>query len=475
MNKKNKTLAKNTIILGIGQFIPKIIAMITLPILTKAFSTEEYGIYDLIISFSSLSLPLLTLMIQLATFRFIIEDNDEIKRKSYVTNSTVFVIALSLTWLLIVSVVSLFIDVDLSFVAIVFLVYFAEAIYNLFGQIARGYGKNTTYSLAVVMYSVVNMIFLVLVMLFDFVNIKSALIIIAISYTIASIFLWISVKIKNDFSIKTLSVKVMKRMLGYSIPIIPSTISLWIVNLSDRLVITYFLGASYNGLYAAASKIPNLFGTVYNVFNLAWTELAARSIKEDDIDKYYSKLFNNLYSFLIGVMLALITLTPIMFNILIDDKFYGGYNQIPILFIGILCSSLVSFYGGLYVALKKTKQVGISSIVGAVLNFVINVLFIRYIGLYSASISTLVSFLVILIYRFFEVKKFININYNYFKIVMGIICLIISVYNFYELKMIGFILNIIITLIFNIWENEFLKSFFKIMFKRIYNNRISEN
>ena len=102
-------------------------------------------------------------------------------------------------------------------------------------------------------------------------------------------------------------------------------------------------------------------------------------------------------------------------------------------------------------------------------------LFIRYIGLYAASISTLVSFLVILIYRFFEVKKFININYNYFKIVMGIICLIISVYNFYELKMIGFILNIIITLIFNIWENEFLKSFFKIMFKRIYNNRISEN
>ena len=471
MNKKNKTLAKNTIILGIGQFIPKIIAMITLPILTKAFSTEEYGIYDLIISFSSLSLPLLTLMIQLATFRFIIEDNDEIKRKSYVTNSTVFVIALSLTWLLIVSVVSLFIDVDLSFVAIVFLVYFAEAIYNLFGQIARGYGKNTIYSLAVVMYSVVNMIFLVLVMLFDFVNIKSALIIIAISYTIASIFLWISVKIKNDFSIKTLSVKVMKRMLGYAIPIIPSTISLWIVNLSDRLVITYFLGASYNGLYAAASKIPNLFGTVYNVFNLAWTELAARSIKEDDIDKYYSKLFNNLYSFLIGAMLALITLTPIMFNILIDDKFYGGYNQILILFIGILCSSLVSFYGGLYVALKKTKQVGISSIVGAVLNFVINVLFIRYIGLYAASISTLVSFLVILIYRFFEVKKFINIKYNYTRIVIGIIFLIISVVNFYQHNIFGFILNIFITLIFNIFGNEFLRAFFKMSCGKMLNKK----
>ena len=75
---KNKILAKNTIILGIGQFIPKIIAMITLPILTKAFTTDEYGIYDLIISFSSLAIPLMTLLIQQAVFRFLINEENEI-------------------------------------------------------------------------------------------------------------------------------------------------------------------------------------------------------------------------------------------------------------------------------------------------------------------------------------------------------------------------------------------------------------
>ena len=101
--------------------------------------------------------------------------------------------------------------------------------------------------------------------------------------------------LKNDFKIKEFSSQTIKKLLIYSVPIIPSSISLWIVNLSDRLIVTYFLGASANGIYAAASKIPNLFGTVFNVFNLAWTELAARSIKEEDINKQVKmEYFNNI-------------------------------------------------------------------------------------------------------------------------------------------------------------------------------------
>lgn len=80
---KNKILAKNTIILTIGQFIPKLIAIITLPILTKAFSTEDYGIYDLIISFASLLLPIMTLLVQQAVFRFMISEGQEKQKNIY--------------------------------------------------------------------------------------------------------------------------------------------------------------------------------------------------------------------------------------------------------------------------------------------------------------------------------------------------------------------------------------------------------
>ena len=371
---KNKVLAQNTIILGIGQFIPKIIAMITLPILTRAFSTDEYGIYDLIISFSSLAIPVITLLIQQAVFRFLINEKDEKICKSYITNSIIFTCALSATLFLIAILIGQFLKIDLKLFVIVFLVYFIESLYDLLGQIARGYGKNMFFSVAVIIYSIVNMLLLVGSFWINNISINNVLIIILISYIISIIFLVLKLNIRKLFDMKLISFEVIKKLLRYSIPIIPSSISLWIVNLSDRFIITYFLGTAYNGIYAAASKIPNLFGTIYNVFNLAWTELAARSIKEKESTNYYSKLFNNLYSFLIGVMILLITSSPIIFKVLIDDKFSEGYFQIPILFIGVLVSCFVSFYGGLYIALKKTKQVGISSFIGCILNIFINII-----------------------------------------------------------------------------------------------------
>ena len=470
---KNKVLAKNTIILGVGQFVPKIIAMITLPILTKSFSTEEYGIYDLLISLASLALPLMTLLIQQAVFRFIIEEKDKNTINKYITNSFIFVFILSFICFIIGATAAHFANVDNSLIIATFFLYFTEAIYDLLGQIARGKGENMSFSIAVIMYSVVNMLLLLLLTVFNIVNIITTLTIISISYMIAAVFLWIKLHLKNDFKIKEFSSQTIKKLLIYSVPIIPSSISLWIVNLSDRLIVTYFLGASANGIYAAASKIPNLFGTVFNVFNLAWTELAARSIKEEDINKYYSKLFNNLYSFLIGVLLLLISFSPILFNILIDDKFHEGYFQMPILFIGVLFNCFVSFFGGLYIALKKTKQVGISSLAGGLLNIIINVCLIERYGLYAASISTAVSFLIILIYRALEIKKYIKIDYNYTSIAIGVVFLILSMIIFYNNTIIAIIFNIIIAIIYNLFFNEFLKFIKKSIKQKIGKNNIN--
>lgn len=450
---KNKVLAQNTIILTIGQFIPKLIAMVTLPIITKAFSTEEYGIYDLIISFASLMLPLMTLLVQQAVFRFLINEKEE-KHIKYITTSVLFVFMFSLIIFGIVIVGGSISQKNLELLILAMILYFCESLYDLMGQIARGYGKNLIYSIAVILYSVFNMILLLVAVFIKSVNIKSVLLILSISYFSAAIFLTFRLKLHKMFKLKEFSINVLKEMLKYSIPIIPSSIALWIVSLSDRLIITYFMGASYNGIYAAASKIPNLLVTFYNAFNLAWTELAARSIEEKDSCKYYSKLINTLCTFCFGALIALIAISPVLFDLLIDNKFDSGRLQMPILFLGVVSSCLVSFYGGLYVALKKTKQVGISSIVGAILNALINIIFIRKIGLYAASISTVVSFIVILMYRIIEMKKYINIEYKKSNVLYGSIFLIVTIFNYYIGGNVALILNICLAIIYNLMFNE---------------------
>lgn len=211
----------------------------------------------------------------------------------------------------------------------------------------------------------------------------------------------------------------LKELLHFSMPIVPSSIALWVVNLSDRLIIIHFMGAAANGIYAVANKIPSLYSTAYGIFNLAWTETASKVSDDGNPAEYYTKLFSGLFKFLIGVMLALIAVTPIIFSVLVKGDYGAAFFQVPILYFGIFFNSLVNFYSGIYIALKRTKQVGYSSVAGAIINAAINVLLIRIIGLYAASISTAVSFFVIAIYRAIDLNKIIEIKYNKKEIEIG--------------------------------------------------------
>lgn len=96
MNRE-KALVKNTIILGLGTFIPQLFNFITIPILTRYLSTDEYGIYDLLLTIVGLLLPIVTLQIQAAGFRYLIDTRDDTERcRVIVSNILVFVTSVSM-------------------------------------------------------------------------------------------------------------------------------------------------------------------------------------------------------------------------------------------------------------------------------------------------------------------------------------------------------------------------------------------
>ena len=125
-------------------------------------------------------------------------------------------------------------------------------------------------------------------------------------------------------------------------------------------------------------------------------------------------------------MLALIAVTPLIFILLVKGNYREAFNQVPILFYGTFFNSIVNFYSGIYIALKRTKQVGYSSIIGAVLNAIINILLISKIGLYAASISTTLSFGIIAFYRAVDLGRVITIKYNFKEIAFGMLAFFIS-------------------------------------------------
>lgn len=451
---KNEGLIKNTFILSLGTFVPKMISFIVLPLLTFYLSTDEYGVYDLILSIASFLVPLLTLQIQQAAFRYLLSVKEDDDKDRYVTSSITFII-LSAVIVLPISycVLSIFI-VDSSVRLLVCLLLFSESHYTLVGQLARALGSNLKYAIAVILYAVLNLILLIFFLVILKMSFYSVIWAMVISYFTASAFLILSSGIYRHIKLKGISKYALKEMLEFSLPIVPSSVSLWVVNLSDRLIVSGVLGTAANGIYAVANKVPNMYSIAYNTFNLAWTETAARSADEGDPSEYYSDLFDVMYKFMIGIMICLIACTPILMKILVNEKYDAAYYQMPILYFGVFFNSIVSFYGGIYVAIKRTKQVGISSLIGAVLNAGINLLLINKIGLYAASFSTAISFAIISLYRAWDLNKVIKISYKYRDLIFGFLVFILCAVLCYQRNLICFITITIIAVVYNIVYNK---------------------
>lgn len=419
MNRE-KALAKNTFIIAIGTFLPKFSSIITLPIITGGLTKAEMGTYDLISTLVSLFLPVATLQIQSAAFRFLIDvREDEKETKRIITNIISFILPTSLIALTILYLCLG--NVSLVIRWLICLYFFSDILMLSTQQIVRGLSNNKLYSASSVTISFSNMLLIVLTISVGKQGLVGVLASITIATAIGLILLLVKGHILSRIDLSLLSRKTLLEMLSYSWPMIPNSLSNWVLSFSDRAVLTAFMGLEANAIYSVANKIPALFTTVQGTFVFAWQENASLASKDSDADTYYAEMFDSIFGILVGIMALLIAATPILFWLLIRGDYKEAYYQMPILFMGMLFSSMASFIGGIYVAHKKTRSVGVTTILAAACNLVIDLVFVHKIGIFAASISTLVSYVFLTIYRMVDVQKFQKVKFN-----TGRFCLLIA-------------------------------------------------
>lgn len=449
---RNSKLLKDTVILAIGQFFPKLIALITIPILTAHMTERDYGIYELSISVASFCIPLLSVQIQQAAFRYLIEP--KVQKEKIISNSLFFIV-LSFLFFGIPIVVGwkLFVA-DTSLGIIFFGSYFAEALLNWASQVTRGMGDNITYSIAYIVYSIVFLIGIVLsYILLEGIPVKAVGISIMLSYAISFLFLVLKKKLFQYISFSELGKNNIKFLLSYSAPMVISSVALWTVNLSDRFFVTGFLGIEVTALYGVANKIPNLFNSVYGIFNLAWTENTSRLSQKEKDEGYYTDFFNQFFNVMTGMLSCLICVSPLLYKILVKN-YPEAYRLMSWLYVGVFFSSLVAFFGSIYVGEKKTKNVGISSAIGAVINVLVNLLFMKKFGVIVASISTIISYFIIGCYRAYDILKYVKIEYDYKMIIKGFLVIIILAVINYKFSIVITAISLVITIGFNVLYNQ---------------------
>lgn len=466
---RNENLIKNSFILSFGTLIPKALTILVLPILTSYLTTAEYGNYDLVLSATSLIVPVATMQIQQAIFRYLLGCKDKGTQEEYIVSSLAFILFMSLVSCPITYIVGMLLNLPKNISLIMCGLVAAESLYMLLGQMMRGMGRALNYSLGVIIYAVVNVFLLVIFLPVFNLGLNGVILSITVAYAISAVSMYLIVLRSYQITYRDFNKSRLKELLSFSAPIIPSSISLWIVNLSDRLIIVYFLGAAANGIYSVANKIPALYTTAYNIFNLAWTEMAARAADDDsDPGIYYTQMFKKMYHFLVGVMLVIIAVSPAFYYIFVNAQYYDSYYQTAILYFGVFFNSLVMYYASIYIAIKKTHQVGYSSATGAVINAIVNLLMVRTYGLYAASLSTVISYLVITLYRAMDIRKYIQIRYDAKQIIVGIAVMVLSSYFYFQRTLPYIVLCFVVAILYNVLFNRYIIKWFWIKILRIF-------
>lgn len=466
---KGKDLAKNTAIVSIGKICTQLITFLLLPVYTAVLSNEEYGVVDLLNTLTSLLLPIVTLQIEQGIFRYLIDcrENNE-KQIKLITTIIRFMIIQSIACIVIFLCVSPFIHNEYKY----FLM--ANLLMGIFSslllQICRGLGDNATYAIGSFITGaftvVLNVIFIVAFRWGAYGMLGA----IAISNFICSVYIFLKRKIYKYIKPKQFDKKILKEIIKYSVPLIPNMISWWIVSASDRTIISAVIGIAQNGIYSAANKFSGVFTTLYSVFNLTWTESASININSEDRDEFFSKILDFVIRFFGCLCLGTIAVMPFVFNILINEKFAEAYYQIPILILGSVFNILVSFVGSIYVAKKLTKEIAKTSIISAVINIFVNIALIKSIGLYAASISTVIAYALMFIYRWIDVKKYVKFNVN--KILMFALTIMygITIFTYYlkntTISVVVLVIVVIFAIITNLNSVSYLKQIVKDKIKK---------
>lgn len=461
MNRE-KNLAKNTIIITIGKVCTQLITFFLLPLYTGILSTEEYGIVDLLNTLVSLLLPIVTFQVEQAVFRELIEVRGKKDKESRIISSAVItVIFQCIVYLIIFALISPFINNNYKFFLATNVV--ANIFLSLLLQIARGFGNNKKYAFASFISALSTIVFNVLFLVVIKLGANGMLLGTMLGQIVATIYLFVSLKLYKYLKIKDYKKEVIKSLWKYSLPLIPNAISWWVFNASDRVIASAFLGVDQNGILAASLKFSAVFITFYNIFNMSWTESISIAIKDADVSDYFNKMFNIVLRLFTAMAVGIIACMPFVFPIMINEKFSAGYGLIPISIIGSLFNVVVGLISVIYVAEKNTKAIASTSIVSAVINIIVHLVLIEFIGLYAAVISTFVAFFVMSIYRLVDVsKRYIKVKIDVKFIIQSLIALIFVFVSYYINNIYLNVFVLLFAVLFAIYIN---KDSFDIIFK----------
>lgn len=424
-----KKLLSNTLVFAIGTFSSKVLVFLMLPYYTNILSTGEYGTVDALINVGQLMIPIASVGINNAVIRFGLENESD---KKTVFSNGLYTILTGFAVLAVISpLLPHIMDFMSGYTIAVLAFVLASSLRTLCIQFALSLGYSKMYAANGILNTFLNITLNILllphlrVMGYILANVISDLVMGLLCFCMAKEYRYIRSPLSKKYD-RPLA----KRMRQYALPLVPQTVCQWIINMSDRYMIIFFINTEANGLYAAANKIPNILLIVANLFADAWQISAVKESDPKEQVDFFSKVLGAYSSIAFIGSSGLIMVSKFVMTFMVGEDFFISWRFIPILTLATTFGLLSTFLASVYMVKLRSKNSMITTVICAVVNLSLNAILIPllgsidpFYGALGAGIATFISYFVLFLIRAINTQRYLKIRWNIAKTVVSVLIL----------------------------------------------------
>lgn len=402
-----KYLVKNTSIFAIGELGTKLINFILVPFYTHILTTEQYGTVDLIFTICTVIVPLVMFNIGEAIMRYALdEDADHDKLFSISVVTIILGCGISL---IIIPIMSLFNILSLysKYIYIYIVICATKSVLTSF---LRGKEQLKLYVscnlLNTFLIAVFNIIFLSKLKM----GIEGYLTAYILAEAVAVIFAFFAGKMYKHITRFSFDFNLTKKMVAFSLAVVPNSLLWWVMNSSDRVMVTAMCDVSENGILAVAYKLPSLLTMMNTILMQAWKYSAIKEKDSKDRDEFSNKMLKQFLRASTVIAASMILVIKPFTRILFAESYFISWESSVYLLLGFVFMGLGTFVGTIYYVEKNMVGNMLSALVGAIVNLLLNFFLIPQMGAAGATLAACISYFVILMYRYYDTRKFQSLN-----------------------------------------------------------------
>lgn len=386
----------------VSNFLVRGMALITTPVFARLLTHEQYGDYSNFHSWLNIATIVITMRMEasLISAKFDYQDRLQEYNRSMIALMTVATVI----WALILNLFRDFfteqMNIGIIYINLIVLYSLFHGIVNVFQMNERyqyRYKRSVAIALLVVVSTTVTSILLVLTMQDRLLGrvIGSILPVVVIGLFLMFGFF------RRGRSIDT---SAWPYTLRISIPYVPHLLSLSILNSVDRIMITRICGSADNALYTIAYSCGHMVSILMTAMNAAYSPWLGDKLHDDKeneirkISKYYMTIFS---TFAVGMML----LAPEILLIMGGKSYLEAKYVMPPVAMGCVSQFLYTQYVNVEQFKKKTTGMAVASVSAALLNYILNAIFIPKFGYIAAAYTTLTGYFFLLVFHMFLVKR----------------------------------------------------------------------